>query len=246
MGGKLSLSSGGDVNVIREILKYEFHGPFREEGTNGLYFNSIYLPEEVVTVILSYINPNDMLRASLVCKRWCNIIKSTRFWVGIYERKHKRQPEKLPWYVFYCYISQNLLDHNLLKNGNGQDGYTFWEILQNGGNGFKIEQTPCGADLLPQGVPEFDGHTSCFATSFERCIKRQEICLLKNKLLFYIVNKFKPDIYMSEWVTGRFDCGCVYILTGLLESKQSIVYDKSTREFRVEQWQGKEWSKVKS
>lgn len=246
MGSKLSLSSG-DVNVIGEILSYEFRGPFMEEGVNGLYFNSIYLPEEVVTLILSYINPKNILSASLVCKRWCNIVKSTRFWVGIYERNHGKQPEKLPWYVFYCYFSQKLLDHNLLKNGNGQEGYKYWETLHSGGNGFTIEQTPCGADPLPSDVPEFHGHTSCFATSYERCIKRQQINLFKiSKLLYYIVNKFKPHIYMSEWVAGRFDCGCVYILTGLLGSKERIVHDQSSREFRVEQWHGKEWSKVKS
>lgn len=241
MGSKLSLSP----TTIEEIIKYEFHGPLKEEDeVNGLYFGKIYLPEEVVTLILSYIGPQHILNATLVCKRWCNIIKSTRFWTHIYQQKLGKQPEKLPWYVFYCYFSQNLLDHNLLQNGNGQEGFKYWELLENGGNGFIIEQTPCGADPLPAGIPEFHGHTSCFATSYARCTKRQAIYLFNSKLLLYIVNKFKPDIYISEWVTGRFDCGCLYILTGLLENRNGIVYDKSSPEIRIEQWQGKSWFKV--
>lgn len=231
---------------IEDILNYEFHGPLTvENGTNGLKFKGIYLPEEIVILILSYVDLQHILKASLVCKRWCNIIKSTSFWTRVYQREHGEQPEKLPWYVFYCHFSRKLLDCNLLKNGNGQNGFKYWNILENGGNGFKIEQTPCGSDPLPSDVPEFEGHKSCFVTSYDRCLKRQEVKLTDSKLLFYIVNKFKPDIYLSEWVCGRYDCGCMYILTCLLRYKDHVVYDKSSQEYRVDQWAGKEWSKVK-
>lgn len=243
MGATLSAALSNDCNM-NDILNYQFHGPFTiEDETNGLYFNGIYLPEEIVILILSYVNPQYILNASSVCKRWCNIIKSTTFWTRLYEQKHNKPPEKLPWYVFYCYFSQQLLDNNLLKNGNGQEGFKYWQIIENGGNKFIVEQTPQGADRLPPDIPEFNGHKSCFATSFDSCIKRQEI-QLKSKLLYYIVNKFKPNIYMSEWVAGRFDCGCVYILTCLLKNNLEVVYDKSSQEFRVEQWKGKKWTKV--
>lgn len=243
MGSKLSASS--ETMNIEDILKYKFHQPFAvEDEINGLCFNGVYLPEEIVTLILSLISPDQILRASLVCKRWCNIIKSTTFWFRLYEETQGKHPEKLPWYVFYGFFT-NLLDHNLLKNGNGQERFNYWNIIENGGEQFIVEETPAGADPLPLDVPDFNGHKCCFATSYQRCVKRQEITLLQNKLLAYIVNKFKPDIYLSEWVAGRFDCGCKYLLTCLLRHKKNIVYDKSSPEFRVEQWQGKEWTKVK-
>lgn len=244
MGAKMSASSA-EID-IRDLLKYEFHGPLKDEDeTNGLCFKNVYLPEEVVTLILSFISPEHILKTTLVCKKWCNIIKSTLFWTDIYKRKVGKQPEKLPWYVFYCYFATDLLDRNLLKNGNGQKGFKHWEIIADGGSGFTVEKDPCGADPLPPNIPEFNGCTSCFATSYDNCIKRQEIKLSKSKLLLYIVNKHKPSIYLSEWVCGRFDCGCVYILTCALMYKNVVMYDKSTPDFRVAQWEGKEWSKVR-
>lgn len=245
MGAKQLVPPRVEIDV-EDIVNYQFHGPLQENNsTNGLCFRGIYLPEEVVTVILSHINPGDILKATLVCKKWCNIIKSTVFWCRIYERCYGKQPKKLPWYVFYCYFATKLLDHNLLKNGNGEQGYKHWKTIKNGGDGFRIEKVPCGADPLPEGVPEFNGKKSCFATSYHACIKAQEINLTDNKLLLYIVNKFKPTIYMSEWVAGRFDCGCIYYLSGQLLYKGETKCERISEEFRVEQWQGKSWSKVR-
>ncbi|KAG5900532.1 F-box only protein 6 [Gonioctena quinquepunctata] len=146
-------------------------------------------------------------------------------------------------------------------NGNGQEKYKHWKILNNFGDQFRIENPPIGSDPLPLGVPEFNGYTSCFATSYYECTKVQEI-LLKNKLLLrYIMDKFMPHIYISEWVAGRFDCGSryklgirgcgeeytkgdVFSLYGSDDSPEIIAEFQKSEEVFVEQWKGKEWKKV--
>ncbi|RZC35562.1 FBA and/or F-box-like domain containing protein [Asbolus verrucosus] len=208
------------VKNLESVETFKFHDSFIEDTSNGLYFNNFYLPEEVVLIILSYIDPKEVLKASLVCKKWCNLIKSDPFWFAIYSRVHKKKPKKLPWYVYYCLFASNYFDQNLIKNGNGQDKYEHWRIVQNGGDGFAIEDSPIGADPLSLDIPEFNGRTSCFATSYFECNKLQEISLESSPLMQLILNKFKPHIYLSEWVAGRFDCGCNYILHCKLYGKK--------------------------
>lgn len=241
------------------VNKFEFMEPFEEDSTNGLCFSNIYLPEEIVADILSYMPPKNLLKLTQVCKKWCNIIKSENFWMNIYNKRHPTKAKKLPWYVFYCYFTTNNFE-NLLKNGNGQEQFKHWKIIKNFGDEFRIENPPCGSDPLPTGVPEFNGHTSCFSTSFYECNKIQEILIADKRLLRYILNKFMPHIYVSEWVAGRFDCGCMYKLVfkgyhqdynARLESfidgeeegsLRPLFYLTSTTV--IEQWQGRRWEKV--
>lgn len=191
---------------------FPFHSVFVEDCGNGLCFDDHYLPEEIVLTILTYLPPKEILSATLVCKKWCNIIKSDAFWFELYSRKYKAKPKKLPWYVYYAYLATDYFDNNLIKNGNGQDGFKHWNIVLNYGDEFRIEDSPVGSYPLPDDVPEFNGKTSCFATSYYECNKYQEISFANNRLMQHILNEYKPQIYVSEWVTGRLDCGCVYTL----------------------------------
>ncbi|XP_063908730.1 F-box only protein 6-like isoform X2 [Zophobas morio] len=175
------------------VETFKFLQSFTEETNNGLYLNYVYFPEEVITMILSYVDPTELLHVSEVCKKWCNIIKSDTFWANIYQRKCGKKPKKLP-----C-----------------------WTIVVNYGDQFRIEDPPCGADPLPIDVPEFNGRTSCFATSYYECNKLQEISLENNRLIQLILDKFKPHIYLSEWMAARFDCGCIYNLWCKLFGKKT-------------------------
>lgn len=161
-----------NMNKFISVSEFKFMNPFEDDSPNGLHFNNIYLPEEVICNILSYVPPKDVLKLTLVCKKWCNIIKSQNFWMQIYNRYYPKKAKKLPWYVYYCYFTTDNF-HNLLKNGNGQEQFKYWKIMKNYGDKFKIENTPAGSDPLPSGVPEFKGCTSCFATSFHDCNKIQ-------------------------------------------------------------------------
>ncbi|KAF5301486.1 hypothetical protein FQR65_LT08789 [Abscondita terminalis] len=216
-----------------------------DESDNGLFLSNTYMPEEVLLHILSYVEAEKLLKYSLVCKKWNSIIKSYSLWSSIYKRKYHRKPKKLPWYLYYCYLSSNYFDTNLLKNGNGEDGYNNWVIKEEGGDKFTIENPPIGSDPLNVDVPEFNNHTSCFATSFGNCYKIQTIKLGQSNLFRYILNNYKPHIYLSEWTAGRFDCGCIYRLRcGFLGLPSNVNVIKPSVGNRVVQWEGSKWKKV--
>lgn len=94
-------------------------------------------------------------------------------------------------------------------------------------------------------------------------IQFQQIQLKNKRLLRYIIKKHKPHIYVSEWMAGRFDCGCRYQLGILgygdnfdkdleeaenLSNLQNISaiehFFHKNKEVFVEQWQGRVWKKV--
>ncbi|KAJ8970262.1 hypothetical protein NQ317_018125 [Molorchus minor] len=191
-------------NKYVPVEQFQFHEPF-ENDSKGLYFNNIYVPEEIVENILSHITPKDLLGLTLVCKKWCNIIKSDNLWTRIYNKHFINKPKELPWYVFYCFFNTNNFV-NMLRNGNGQENFEHWTILKNSGDQFTIENPPSGCYELPQNIADFNGCASCFVTSFKNCCKAQIISLKEKRLLGYIINKFMPHIYASEWVAGHYDC----------------------------------------
>ncbi|XP_050305774.1 F-box only protein 6-like [Anthonomus grandis grandis] len=245
-----------------------FLKPFIVEAdpSNGFVILNKYIPEEILLKIFTYLDPKDILKCSLVCKTWFNITRSNILWHEIYNLKeHSTRAKNLPWYVFYNYLTTENYT-NLIKNGNGEEQFNHWTIVSNGGDGFIIENEPVGSDPLPQGVPEFHGHTSCFATSFYDCCKYQKIDLSNKRLLKHIINRYKPSIYLSEWFAGRFDCSCIYKLGVVVNSVNHKWKSGEQRRFHhwrernnhklsnspfyldinrtVESFQGKEWEKV--
>ncbi|KAL3278551.1 hypothetical protein HHI36_016098 [Cryptolaemus montrouzieri] len=185
---------------------------------NGLNFNEIYLPEEVLILIFSYIPVCDILKMGLVCKRWYNSLRMHTLWSTLYFKKYKTIPKPLPWYTFYALFSTNYFNGNLLKNNCGQNKFKHWVILKNGGHKLKIENNATGCEPYPADCPDFMGAKTCFVTSFSMSQKIQ-IIRLKNNLVKYIVEKHKPHLYASEWVAGRFDCGGLYDLRVILYSE---------------------------
>lgn len=248
--------SGELDKTIDNILKHRFMEPFNMEGddANGLILNNVYIPEEMLIKILALINPDDVLVEALVCKRWNNIVKSSHFWVQICNRKHLESPKNhLPWYVFYCYVCQKLLNCNLLINGNGQLGYSYWDIENQAEKPFDVEYDPAlNTNVLPGSTPEFNKCNKYFIT--RSGVKQQQVNLLDHsKLLFYIVNKLGPDIYLSDWVAGRCtsytarcDCPVTYTLTCNLYQKEFKRFTKTVSyDFNVANGERK-WKKVKA
>lgn len=144
---------------------FKFRGSFEDESVNGLCLNNHYIPEELVFLILSYVEPNKLLHLSLVCKKWCNLIKSDHFWMYLYNRLCRKKAKHLPWYIYYSYFTTNNF-HNLLRNTSGERRFDSWKIVSNQGDRFTIEGIPVGADPLPWDIADFNGRTSCFATSY--------------------------------------------------------------------------------
>lgn len=165
----------------------------------------------------------------------------------IYERTHGTKGKLLPWYLYYQYFTGNYFDTNLLLNGNGEKKYQHWQVEREYGDKFRIEDPPCGSDELPS-VPDFIGHSGCFATSYYECTKSQYINIDKSSLQRFIIDQYNPTIYVSEWTAARFDCGSIYRLKVFLigydsEGKEVIIDQKQTVN-RVEQWEGSKWKKV--
>lgn len=72
----------------------------------------------------------------------------------------------------------------------------YW--IQSTNDQFKIEKEPMGADPLPD-CEDFGGHTSCFATTFNLCKKKQTIDLFGRGLSKDILDRLQPKIIASEW-----------------------------------------------
>nr|AEE62816.1 unknown [Dendroctonus ponderosae] len=207
------VNMAGELRKVSGDIKFleEFELDKREE-LNGLILNELYLPKELLLEILSNLSSQDVIKCSLVCKTWFNLTRSTALWKSIYFKQEQRKKVRnLPWYVFYCHLSSDYF-RNVIKNGNGELHFKHWQILQNKGDKFGVEKVPTGCDLLPADIPEFHGKTSCFVTSYEYCSKYQKFDLSSKRLLSYIIQKYRPILYASEWYTGRFDCSCSYDL----------------------------------
>lgn len=199
-------------NDLIEALDYLFPN---DDLENGLHLSNVYLPEEVVIHILSFVPVEDILKLRLVCKKWYNLTKTHSLWSSIFERNNRKAPRVFPWYVCYKCLDNSILDKNLLRNNCGQEKFEHWIKLEDGGDRLKIEDPPIGCNPIPSNVPDFNGATSCFVTSYTTSAKVQMIDL-KCNLSRYIVKKYKPHIYVSEWYAGRFDCGGHYELRAVV------------------------------
>lgn len=216
----------------------------------------IYLPEEVLINILSFVDPHSLVfSCRLVCKYWKEIVEGSDLWRTKLFREHKnalkinnitsRGQLVHPWYMYYALCKYNAFGKNLLKNTCGKDKLTQWTILENGGDKWKIEDVPVGCDPVPQELQQ-EGFQSCFATSFMWCVKRQIIDLYSAGFTKKMM-EFSPPLHVSEWYAGRFDCGCVYNLHIELVNEKGEVDSKNGEvqiERRVEQWEGHEWQQV--
>lgn len=169
-----------------------------EDAMNGLIFNGVMLPEEIITLILSYVDFKSVVACRLVCVKWDEFIRSKHFWSCRLSRINKTTRNHLSWYVYYAVEAGTVFDLNLLENTHGQEKMKYWKVRRNGGDGWAIENPPQGALPLPE-IPEFKGQQGCFATSFQVCSKSQFIRLRKNSLLQRIIREFHPIIEATEW-----------------------------------------------
>ena len=77
-----------------------------------------------------------------------------------------------------------------------------WTILENGGDGWKMETDCAGADQYPipselQGLA--GGSSTNFATSYEWCAREQVIDLRKEGFSEALLDERRPPVFVSEW-----------------------------------------------
>uniref|UniRef100_A0A1B6CF02 F-box domain-containing protein n=1 Tax=Clastoptera arizonana TaxID=38151 RepID=A0A1B6CF02_9HEMI len=194
---------------------------------NGLIFNDKLIPLEIVCTILTYLDCESLVRSRSVCKVWKFLIEQKIFKIKVREKycttlenSSKSVLHKLQWYIL-CQILKAPFYKNLLLNECGQESLKHWTVILSGGNRWKIEPTPQGSDALPDNELEFACHKSCFATSYMECRKQQIIELKNHGFTNSIMDHLQPEIHVSEWYAGRFDCGCKYELHAhLLDSNK--------------------------
>ncbi|XP_077581987.1 F-box only protein 2 [Stigmatopora nigra] len=115
--------------------------------------------------------------------------------------------------------------NNLLKNPSGEEQLDFWELTENGGSEWIVEDMPgdCGHDFCDTAVMKY------FATSFELCLKRQVIDLIEEGFTCEQLD-IQPVVAVEDWYCGRQDCGCSYQITVcLLDENHEVM-----QEFRPE------------
>lgn len=93
--------------------------------------------------------------------------------------------------ILYLYLKHN---YNFILN---IDEFKHW-ILNNDTCMWIIEKTPQGTDPLPD-VPDFDGNTSCFVSTYFLCYKQQTIVFKNHGLTKAVMKLLEPDILFSEW-----------------------------------------------
>ncbi|MBN3300822.1 FBX2 protein, partial [Amia calva] len=114
--------------------------------------------------------------------------------------------------------------NNLLQNPCGEDQMEGWELTENGGSEWRVEELPgdCGSTFCNEAVKNY------FVTSFELCLKRQLVDLLAKGFSTETLDS-QPTILVEDWYSGRTDCGCIYQLcVSLLDENQEVI-----KEFRL-------------
>ncbi|XP_034540605.1 F-box only protein 2 isoform X3 [Notolabrus celidotus] len=107
----------------------------------------------------------------------------------------------------------------MLRTSPSREQLEFWELTENGGSGWKVEDMPgdCGFDFCNDGVTKY------FATSFELCLKRQVIDLSAGGYSDEQLDS-QPAVAVEDWYGGRTDCGCSYQMTVcLLDGDQEVM-----------------------
>ncbi|XP_067288183.1 F-box only protein 2-like [Pseudorasbora parva] len=109
---------------------------------------------------------------------------------------------------------------NLLKNPNGDDGLKYWQLTENGGDQWRIEDIPGNC----RHAYDNELITKYFCTSFAPCIKRQVINLLAEGYDPKYLDLRQPAVNVEDWYSGRTDCGCIYkIAVVLLDKNQKVL-----------------------
>ncbi|KAL3872755.1 hypothetical protein ACJMK2_035959 [Sinanodonta woodiana] len=135
-------------------------------------------------------------------------------------------------------------DHgkNLLRNNNALKGLEHWEILEQGGDGFQVEESPQGSKPISDLI-KHKREGCCWATSHELCEKRQIVDLKDAGYDDSLMDEKKPPIRVREWYCARDDCGCEYHICVRLLNAEKKELDKW--EFTDTKEAGSDWIKVK-
>ncbi|XP_077105800.1 F-box only protein 2-like [Ranitomeya variabilis] len=129
---------------------------------------------------------------------------------------------------------------NLIKNPCGEEDLEHWELVENGGDEWKVEDLPgdCGAPFPSDGVSKY------FVTSFELCKKSQLIDLLQEGFTEEVLDA-QPNIVVSDWYGARTDCGCCYELRAqLLSDSRDVISEYCSENITIPENTDGAWNQI--
>ncbi|XP_001600314.2 F-box only protein 6 [Nasonia vitripennis] len=231
---------------LKSMAVSEERVAYDEASNNGLIIRENYIPEELLCEILCYVDHKTLCNCQLVCKQWLELIQGY-----VWRKKAERTlgktlpvDENAPWTMYYFICDKKAFGRNLIKNHSGKTRVNSdWTIVNDGGDGWKVENPPVGVPALPDD-PVFEGKQCCFVTSYDRCCKQQTIDLLDEGFTEYLLDNLQPTIKVSEWYSSRWDCPALYVCTvellqkgeGLSDVIQSYNFSKILEGEEQNQW----------
>uniref|UniRef100_A0A8C7K852 Uncharacterized protein n=1 Tax=Oncorhynchus kisutch TaxID=8019 RepID=A0A8C7K852_ONCKI len=197
------------------------------------------LPLEVLEEMLLNVPPQQVVCVCrLVCREWKEVVDSDSLWRERCRREgYQTYVTKLPkdWRLFYFLCKKR---RNLLKNPRADDKFKGWQIMENGGDKWKIESV----DEVP--LPD-NTVQKYFATSYSTCRKSQLIDLEKEGYRPSFMDDFQPDINISDWYAPRRECGAKYeICVELLNHKKQPIKKFSPGTVIFQNWDDHKWNQV--
>ncbi|XP_028264765.1 F-box only protein 6-like isoform X2 [Parambassis ranga] len=209
------------------------------EQSISLYNENVCtVPLEILEEIFLNLPPHQVVcHCRLVCHEWKEIADSDSLWRERCKRERYRpcDSSRIPkdWRFFYFACKKR---RNLIKNPRTVDGMKEWEIVQNGGHSWKIE------DVM---VPHPNGARRNFVTSFGMCTKTQLIKLAREGYNASFMDQVQPDIRISDWYAPRWDCGCEYTMSvQLLNQRQEVIQSFTPKTVHFDQWNDQKWNQM--
>ncbi|KAL4645991.1 F-box only protein 6-like isoform X1 [Arapaima gigas] len=177
----------------------------------------------------------------LVCREWKELVDSSSLWKDRcrregYEPRNASNPPR-NWRQFYFLCKKR---RNLLKNPRAEEQFKDWEIVENGGDRWQIE------DMSEQHLLPDETVQKYFVTSYHLCLKSQLIDLAKEGYSPKFMDEIQPDIVVTDWYSPRRDCGCVYnVCVELLNQKRKVIQKFSPEPVYFEQWNDMQWQQMR-
>ncbi|NXE94121.1 FBX2 protein, partial [Menura novaehollandiae] len=201
------------------------------------------LPEAVLIRILAAIPAVDLvLVCRLVCCQWKNLVDGAALWIlkcqqeGLTRAESEDDAEN--WQNFY-FLSKKR--KNLIKNPCGEEDLEHWGEVENGGDGWKIEELPgdFGKEFPSEEVHKY------FVTSYEWCRKAQVIDLRAEGYWEELMDTTQPKIMVRDWYAGRSDAGCLYELcVKLLSENEDVLAEYKTETVTIPQDNDANWTEI--
>ncbi|NXP89983.1 FBX2 protein, partial [Passerina amoena] len=199
------------------------------------------LPEAVLVRILASIPAVELvLVCRLVCCQWRNLVDGAALWILKCQQEGltRAESEVENWQSFY-FLSKKR--RNLIKNPCGEEGFEHWGEVENGGDGWKIEELPgdFGKEFPSEEVHKY------FVTSYEWCRKAQVIDLRAEGYWEELMDTTQPKIMVRDWYAGRSDAGCLYELcVKLLSENEDVLAEYKSDTVTIPEGNDGSWTEI--